>query len=360
MISSYLIYFGLLVFCWFCAILANRNNSKKWVWLIIIALTLIAGLRDYSVGIDTQSYVTKFAYIARGAFQYAYGLEESFKYICYAVLKVIPNATVLLTLLAFITNWCIITRFWELRKVSSFSCMVLCYYMAFYFMTMNGVRQFCAVGIVFYCTRYLGREKILRFILGVLIAMLFHQSAIIGIVLLIVNCLRWRELSTKEKVFYLVLLFALPGIGYVARHFVLRYAKYFSSVSMDIGIMIPLKFLFLAATSVFIFAMHRRYSYFRNGQVLNNEERLNLLMACLGYFAALLLTAFGYIFPLVDRISWYLYLFEGVYFGMLLKGKTPLNRVVFGYAITFLLGYSFLYSMWHNSQGTMPYLFIWQ
>lgn len=360
MILSYVIYVGLLVFCWLFSYLANRYNNEKCVWLIILALTLIAGLRDNSVGIDTQGYITKFGYIANGAFQYAYGLENSFKYICYAVLKIFPNMTVLLTVLAFITNWCVITRFWEFRKISSFSCMVLCYYMTFYFMTMNVMRQFCAIGIVFYCTRYLSQKKVFRFILGVLIAMLFHQTAVIGIAFLAVNCLRWKELPNREKMFYIFAVLMIPAAGYVAVLVMARYAKYFSAVSLDIGFMILLKLLFLAATLVFIFAMHHRYSYFRSGQMLDEDDRFHILIAGLCYFAALLLAALGYVFPFVDRISWYFYLFEGVYFGMLLKGRSSLDRVVFGYGIAFLLGYAFLYSMLNNSQGTMPYLFFWQ
>lgn len=360
MILSYIIYIGLLAFCWLFSYLANRYHQKKFVWLIILALTLIAGLRDYSVGIDTQSYVKKFGYIANGVFRYAYGLETSFKYICYAVLKFFPNATVLLTLFAFLTNWCIITRFWELRKISSFSCMVLCYYMSFYFMTMNVMRQFCAIGIVFYCTRYLSQKKVLRFILGVLIAMLFHQTAVIGFVLLAINCLRWKELPNREKVFYIFAVLMIPVAGYAAVRFITRYAKYFSSASLDIGAMILLKLLFLAATLVFVFAMHRKYSYFPNGQMLDSDDRFHILTACLCYFVSLLLASLGYIFPPVARISWYFYLYEGVYFGMLLKGKSPLNRVVFSYVIVFLLGYTFVYSMFNNSQGTMPYLPIWK
>lgn len=357
---SYVIYLGLPAFCWVCAYQASRRDNKKMIWVIIIALSLIAGFRDYSVGLDTMSYVSKFNEIYLDRMEYAYGVETSFKYICYVILKIFPSATFLLTLFAFITNWCIITRFWELRKISSFSCMVVCYYVSLFFMTMNCLRQFVAVGIVFYSTRYLSQKKILPYILGVLIASLFHRSAVIGLILVAVNCLRWKELPRKEKIFYVFSVFLIPVIIYAAAQIISRYARYFSEVSLDFGFMLPAKILLFAATFVYTFMMHSHYSYFRNRQSLEKKDQFEILMTCLCYLTALLLGAMGYIFPMVNRSSWYFYPFEGVYFGMLMKGKKPLHMVLIGYAVALLLGYNFLRSMQGNSQGTMPYLFFWQ
>ena len=359
MILSYVVYIGSLLLCWLFSYLAQRRNSRLYVWLIIFTLTLVAGFRDFSVGMDTQNYVVKFDLIANGAFGLAFGLEESFKYIVHGLLSIFPNMTFLLTLFAFVTSWCIITRFWELREVSSFVCMVLCYYMAFYFMSFNAIRQFVAVGIVFYCTRYLTQNKIPRYIIGVLLAMQFHQSALIGFVLLAVNCLRWKELPQNQKVLYLMIVLVSPVVLVTAVRLFARYARYFANISLDIGFMVPLKLLFLTATLVFVFGMHHRLSYFRGGETWGRTERFNVLMSSIGYFAALLMATLGYLFPYVERISCYFYLFEGVYYGVLLKGKQAVNRIVFGYFICFVVGYGFVYSILHNSQGTMPYAFIW-
>ena len=108
MLLSYIVYFGLLIECWIFSYFAEKRNRKLLIWVIILSLTMAAGLRAYSVGLDTPSYVEKFSYIYKGMFSYAYGLEESFKYICYGILHVIPNASFLLGLLALITHACII------------------------------------------------------------------------------------------------------------------------------------------------------------------------------------------------------------------------------------------------------------
>lgn len=357
---SYAFYFGVLLICGLFAWLANRHNSKACVWMIIITLTLVAGLRDYSVGIDTQNYVNLFHVIEQKRFQYAYGLEESFKYICYAVLVLFKSDTVLLLLLGLLTNWCIIVRFWELRKISSFTCMVVCYYAAFFFMTLNGMRQFCAVAIIFFGTRYLSSKKILWFIVCVVLAMMFHRSAAIGFMLLAINCLRWKELPKGQRIFYLTCALLVPILFAGILPILQRYEKYFYQTSVDIGFMLPLKLVFLAATVLWIFVLHKQFSYFRFDASMESSDRYNMLMATISYVLALLLAMLGYAFPTVSRISWYVYLFEGVYFGMLLKGKSPLIRVLLGYAIALVIGYGFIYSMTNDSQGNMPYLFIWQ
>lgn len=316
-------------------------------------------MRDASVGLDTANYLRLFGVIYSGQFHLAYGLEESFKYIVYGILQIVPSEQFLLAFFAFITNWCIITRFWELRKISSFTCMVLCYYMAFYFMTYNTLRQFVAVGIVFYCTRYLTQKKVFRFILGVLLAMLFHTSAVIGFGLLAMNCIRWKEFPKHQKVLYIFAVLLTPVIAVVAMQVFSRYAKYFSNPTLDIGFMILLKLIFLAATLIFVYGIHRGYSYFRNGHLLTREDHYEMVLSCMCYVTALLLAVLGYLFEYVERISLFYYLFEGVYFGMLLKGKNPANRLIFGYFMAFVIGYGFLYSMTNNSQGTMPYSFCW-
>lgn len=356
---SYVLYISVLLICWLCAYLANRYNNKGWVWLIIGLLTLLAGLRGPKVGMDTANYLRMFDLIEGGKGHLAYGLETTFKLIVYGIMRVIPDGQFLLLLFAFITNWLILIRFWELRKIASFTCMVVCYYMAFYFSTLNAARQFIAVGIVFYFTRYLAQKKMLRYVLGVLLAMLFHRTAVVGFALLAVNCLRWKELPKRQKLLYLFALLMAPVLIVLSLRMFSQYTRYFSNPSMDIGFMLLLKLAFLVATLIFVFVMHHGYRYLRNGHLLNSEDRYQIMITSLCYIMALFLTALGYIFDNAERIGLYYYIFEGVYFGMLLKGKKPLDRVILGYVIAFLLGSPFLYSMNHNSQGTMPYTFFW-
>ena len=68
MLLSYIVYFGLLIECWIFSYFAEKRNRKLLIWVIILSLTMAAGLRAYSVGLDTPSYVEKFSYIYKGMF----------------------------------------------------------------------------------------------------------------------------------------------------------------------------------------------------------------------------------------------------------------------------------------------------
>lgn len=360
MILSYFVYIGLLLLCGLFAYLADRYNSKKCVWLIILALTLIAGLRDYSVGIDTYNYVTKFEYIANGAFRYAYGLEETFKYFCYFFLKLCPSNSALLALLALITNGCIIWRLWDFRKVSSFSAMVACYYMGFFFISLNGIRQLCAIGIILYSTKYLVKHQNFRYLLGVLAASVFHQSALIGVVLLGFELLQWKELSRGKKLFFLGIIGGSPIMIIFALRALERYERYFVNMDVDIGIMVPVKIAFFLASAVFVFVLYGKSNHFANWRFTNSADRDQILLATICYGVGLGLIFMSYFFPMMNRVGWYFTIYEGIYMGMLLKTKNALHKYVFGWCVLIVVGYGFWTAMTGNDQGTMPYLFIWQ
>lgn len=360
MIPSILLYIGVLIVCFCVAILANKRNSKALAWLIVALLTFFAGFRGDTVGIDTAGYVSKFGLIAEGNFGMAYGLEESFKYFCFIFLKIFNNPTFMLTVLALLTNGCIILRFWELRKVSSFACMVACYYMVFYFASLNCMRQFCAVAIIFYATRYLNQKKLGHYLLGVLAALIFHQTAVMGFLPVFLAVVRWKEYKRRQQLFYLFAVLVLPAIAVVGYLAIQKYFKYFSNISMDIGVMTAIKMAFFVATIIFVFVAQRAAYFKWDYRSADPDERFSLVLAGSCYFIGLCLTALGYIFPFADRISWYFLIFEGAYLGTLLKAKKRQNSVFFGFCILALIGYGFIYSMTHNSQGTMPYRFFWQ
>lgn len=360
MIVSYAIYIGMLVLCWFLAYCANRYNSKHFVRAIVLLLTCFAGLRAHSVGWDTSNYITKFEVIEKGNFDLAYGLETSFKYICYVLLKFFNNTTFLLIVFALITNLFIIYRLWDFRKLASFSCVVSCYYMGFYFMTMNGMRQFCALAITFYATRYLPQKKYFRFILLVLVAALFHQSAIVGILPLGLELFHWKSLDRKQRRFMGLMICAIPFALVGGYMLLMRYERYFQTVSFDIGYMVLLKVLFFLFMVFFVFKMQGVQHHYGAEISIQQEDKENLLLISFCYFAGLCLATLGYIFPYADRISWYFYIFEGLFMGVLMKDKTPINKLIVGLCISGVMGYNFIYSMINNSQGTMPYMFFWQ
>ena len=354
MVFSCILYLGTLGCCLLLSHGAVRHQRKGFVWIQVLLLTLLAGLRGETVGIDTASYLEKFQLLAAGDFAGAYGLEFSFKAVCFLVLKFVPSNTFLLLLFAFLTHGLILWRFWDYRQVSSYPWMVFCYYLGFFFMSLNCMRQFCAIAMVFYASRYLERRRLMAFVFGVLLAAVFHGTAVVGLVLLVFGFFSWKELSNLQRIFFLDVLLLSPLFFLYAQQVYARYARYFSQPQVEIGRMLPVKLLFLAGTLLLVVAGRRE------GRSPETARTSKLLLPVLCYGLGLCLALLGYFYPYMERISWYFYLFEGVYFGALLKERRPLQQLVCGYGVVLFLGYEFVQSMLHNAQGTMPYLFFWQ
>lgn len=360
MAMSYVWYIGVLVACWLLARFADQYNSKKCVWGIVAILSLFAGLRAYSVGIDTDNYVALFKIIENGDFKYAYGLEESFKYICYIFLKIIPSNSALLTFLALITNGLTVWRFWDFRRVSAFPTMVAAYYMGFFFISLNGMRQFCAIAILLYFTRYLNRNQNLKYLGGVLLATLFHTSGWIGLAFYGINLLRWKKLGIKGKLFYIGIVALSPALIAFLLLQMIRYTGYFDDGGDGVGLMVPIKIALFCASLLFIYLLYGRKNHFGDPDIWTDSEKSGLMLATLAYGAGLALIFMSYFIPVLNRVGWYFTAYEGIYMGSLLRTKHKLHRFIFGICVIVVLGYGFVAAMTGNDQGTMPYLFVWQ
>lgn len=346
--------------CWIFARVADKTEEKNYVWLIVLLLTLMSGLRHPLVGWDTANYIEKFTYIANKQFQYAYGLENSFKWICYVFLKVIPNVSALLTTLAFITNFFVVIRLWELRKVATFSTMVACFYMGFFFMSLNVMRQFCAMGIVFYATRYLVKHQSVRFVVGVLIASLFHRSAIICLGLVAFDILRWRELRGRYKLFLLGVVACSPVLLAWVLKRMSYYDKYLALSDVDFGLIVPAKIAFFSFAVLFVFWIYGKNHHFPDWQAVKMEEKNAVFLSCICYAVGLCLMFASYFIVMMNRLGWYFSIFECVFMGMLTKTDNRFHRLFFTVCTWALVGFGFLMAMIGNQQGTMPYLFVWQ
>lgn len=360
MVASYGIYGGLLVACTALAYFADRTDRKRLLWGIVAALTLVAGLRAESVGIDTVAYIEKFSYIADGFPQYAYGFEASFKWIVRALQWICPHPSFLFTVFALVTNGCIVRGLWDYRRVSDFPVSVACYYMGYFFLSLNGVRQLCAVAILLCATRCLVVKRYFRYLLWVLVASLFHLSGWIGLTFLGGAMLGIGKRSVRSRVLLAAVFALLPVPAYFILCEMERYEGYFEEGAAQLGVMIPLKLAFYVCSLLFVFVLYGATRHFGALGEEGEFERNRVLLVAVLYGVGLLLAFSSYFMPILNRVGWYFMIFEGLYMGMLLKTKHSLHRYVFGWCAVLLIGYGFVHAMVENEQGMMPYLFFWQ
>lgn len=181
---DYIVFVLLLIFPAILYLIRNTKFENKFLCLIVVILSLICGLRNYDSGIDTQTYVNLLRLISEGKSEYAYGLEDSFKTIVKLIMYIYDSPTCVFIICSFITNAFVFASFYKYKKYASLSIMVLFYICAFYMHTFNIMRQMCSVAIIFFSVNYLIENKIIRYLLGLGVASLFHLSSIISVLLI--------------------------------------------------------------------------------------------------------------------------------------------------------------------------------
>ena len=367
-----LIYFLLIPLIWLFSVQAEKHDKFKYLSIIVVILTVIAGFRSESVGIDTNNYIQKIAYIANGNPEFAYGFEPGFKLLIKYILKINSSYTFFFTLVAAITNYLIIRRLWDFRYIASVPCMMLCYYASFYGYTFNIVRQFLAIAIVFFSSKLLEKRKYIPFAIIVLLCTFFvHQSSIICIGLIAADLFMWKDLSKWQKNLIGMGLIIVPiAFSYFVSRLFAKYTGYFETTSSNIGFMILAKVLFFVV-SVYV-SRYILIPKLSPEQIDSNYQEYRMRKATTIYYPiGLLLTAIGYFYPFMDRIGLYYMFFECIYFGMLLKVnlknsvvcvdnctlKTKKNNsLVYLLLILLLVGYNFFTDIFDNAQGIVPYI----
>lgn len=361
MIQTIIIYGVALSFCFVLAQNAQKSEKKCYVVAIIVLLTLLAGLRKYSVGIDTHTYVSYLNLIRNGQFDYVWGVEYTFKVIMLLLGKVFKGYTAFLLILALITNACIVMRLWDFRDISKFEWAILVYFIMFYFYGYNAIRQMCAVAIVFWSSRYIEKGKYLLFLAGVAVACLFHTSAILSICYLFSEFANWRYLEKwKKRIISASAFFVPTGVIYSIKT-LSDYSRYFATSNIRLG---PVLFAKLVFYLISLYGLRKEILYCekKNNQLVLKDRGRSLnykIRSIEAYYLVGLLVAFsGYVNQTVFRASLYFYILECVYMGVIMRYK----KIKTGYPILIVLLYSYLFlgTVFAGGQGQVPYLFFWQ
>ncbi|MDD6279298.1 MAG: EpsG family protein [Oscillospiraceae bacterium] len=170
----------------------SRGNIAFWVFsgLSIFCLVLIAGLRDYSIGIDVKNYLEfpiywKGACASSSLLEYLkYYLADGNTEILFALLMgIIAKTTGAYRVFLFLTHLIIITCIYigayRQKKYIHFEFVILFFCLLFFSHSMNIMRQYIAMSIVFAFFADLEERKFVRYSVSVLVATLFHTSALL-------------------------------------------------------------------------------------------------------------------------------------------------------------------------------------
>lgn len=175
------------------AVRGSGGRQKKIDQICMTAMFfLLAGVSALRIdtGNDYQTYISHFHDIYRGNYVVT---ERGFNLVVTAVYRFFQKEyyLVIFALFAFLTVGIFLKALYDQSvdfPLSFFLFMAL----GTYFQTYNTVRYYFALAIVLYSMRYVLRKQYIRFLIAVLIASLFHKTALIVIPLYLLAAVRWK------------------------------------------------------------------------------------------------------------------------------------------------------------------------
>lgn len=230
---------------------ADKYNSKFLLWVLIIAYSLIIGLR-YGVGRDYYAYESAYDLLSsKNSFAEAkmwYDIEASYIWLCFFVKSIGGKFTLITLFYGFFTTFFYLKGIWYFRKEIRIEWAFFAYTYIF-FGSFNTMRQYLAMAIVFFAFRYVIEKKPIRYFIFVAIAAVFHMTAVIAVLIYFYGTKRsWSGifLRTLNYILPVILIAGTNAIFRLVQSLGgLRIEGYSVSVHFGFGIFIQIAMLYL-------------------------------------------------------------------------------------------------------------------
>ena len=348
----------------FCVMMARyaKKSPKLSFWLIVLTLSLVAGLRKYTVGVDTEAYYKVFEYLGkRYTDSYNNIQEQGFLTLAYVVMQLTASPTWVFLVIAFITNYLIMRRLFEERANISLPVAVFMYFCQYYFMTLNTIRQWIALAIVFYFSKHIGesRKGNIKFCIAVAVAVTMHYSAIVAFACLVGYYLLVKSKKTSTVLTKLLIIAVSPFVT------VWLYNQLFDAYGVTYGTqtegdlswvnvarILFLLVLFVLKNTAATNKLDKNTTVTLSDRKVS-DERYQMLL----YIAGIAITLLTAIYSYADRAGQYFILFELLVIPRYAKQKWSKQLAIFFVIVIF--GYLRIKSFIGNGYEELPYLPFW-
>ncbi len=334
-----------------------EKRRKAFVWLSGVTLFVIMGFRNHNVGIDTPRYLSRYhasAYYDWNMFtQWDLWLEKEYGFTL--VGKILYDLhisdTVYLMLYGFFIAFCISKLVYKYSK-NPFWGFYLNTTIGLFTMSMSGMRQAIACCICWLAIDYILEKKPVKFVLMVLLAATFHQSAIFFVVFYFARYVKIKKISGWFLAgFSVACLFLRPILVPMLSYFMpAKYEIY--GLASDRHQVNPLVVLIALLIPMFcLFFWERR-------KIKDEKEDKFYSLCYSGSFLYAIIQVLSLSSNMIGRMNQYFYIFNVILLGNIITDIEDRNTRYVASAFAILLpGYMFFKSM---SLGIAPYYFFWQ
>lgn len=332
---------------------AEKKNNFSLLIIAALLLSFLSGLRDINVGIDTPSYIDNFI----NDFPYYWKFsEEGFRFISRMLMRVFHNPYLLLLIYSLVTNILIITRLWDYRERCSFSFMIIIYFALHYINTMNIMRQYLAVSVVFFSSKFLDNKKYILYVIAVLLASSIHSSALLNLAIVVIAI--WKNTSNKKKFLLLLPLFVIVPISivYIMRYESVNLQNYLSMDYDNVNIV----FFYHVFVSVVAIALQYSKMVFCFSKKERNYEYYEIKLGdddVLITIMSIIASSFGMFFMYLSRLGIYYAIYEIVFWGRVAKGGRSRGLLILLFSVYMV--YYFFAELITNGSGIFPFVIKW-
>lgn len=219
----------------------NKFLRSTLLLMAIITLSMLAALRNETIGTDILTYVNKYfdaALYTQGITTYLeiYPLEmvePLYKILTYVCSMISSDVRFLYFVIEFIDCAFVVAFLWENREKSSVLFGVFVYTMLLYNISFNAVRQTMALCICLYSLNAVKDKRLIKFIVLMLVAFLIHKSSII--MTISYPLYTYLDRQSVRKIDGSILRIVFLGIGG------LFFINYIAGFLMSIGVF-PVKY----------------------------------------------------------------------------------------------------------------------
>ncbi len=199
--------------------LKEGARKKVLVFIALLIPSIIAGLRDYSIGADVLlygnywferacSYDSLFAFLKKAS---EYSIASGYATVNYLVSRISHNPHMFYFVYELILMYIVYKAVKPFKEQVSIPFAFLIFFFSYYNSSLNILRQIMAIVLVLYSFQFVVNRKLIRFILVILLAASFHDTAIVAFIIyplsLLINSKRYGRIN--EAIIILMGIMAL-------------------------------------------------------------------------------------------------------------------------------------------------------
>ena len=333
----------------------QKNNYKKYIWLCGILIALFAALRTPGVGTyDNLQYTYRYKLLQRYASfkeYYDYRLDKNgfllseagLYFIMWLLGRVFQSGQTIIIVSSIMVTFSTCWFIWRNSRDIPLSLTIYVCLGLFTF-NMNGMRQAMAMSICLFAFEFTKKQKLIPFVLTVLLAMQFHRTAMCFIPVFFLQRLKNNRISWF--LYIMGLLACLLFVDQIVAGYYQIGGKDYSQGAPADGGGLFVVLLYLGTVVLTIY----------NSRVLQKQPARIEMLATLAGLTAYLSRYFG--IAILERVSYYYFYFPLLLIPEIFQELDDEEYKVI--KLIFIIGsvLLFIYRIWNSSFINYKFYFL--